>query len=42
MGVPRLEAASELQLLAYATATGMLDPKTTEQGQGLTPQPHGS
>ena len=34
MEVPRLEVKLELQLLAYTTATAMLDPQPTEQGQG--------
>ena len=31
---------SELQPLAYPTATAMTDPQPTEQGQGLNPPPH--
>ena len=41
MEVPRLGVKLELQLLAYATATGMLAPLPTEQGQGLNLHPYG-
>ena len=34
---PRLGVKSELKPLAYTTATAMLDPRPTEQGQGLNP-----
>jgi len=51
MEVPRLGVKSELQLLACARATAMLDPShvckptpqlsSTEQGQGSNLHPHG-
>ena len=53
MKVPRLRAESELQLLAYATATAtqdlssvcdltaMPDPQLTMRGQGLNLHPYG-
>ena len=41
MEVPRLGFESELQLLAYTTATATLDPQPTEQGQGSNLGPHG-
>ena len=41
MKVPRLGFKSELQLLAYTTATAMPDPQPTELGQGLNPLPQG-
>ena len=40
MEVPRLGVQSELQLLAYATATAWQDPQPTEWGQGSNPYPH--
>ena len=39
MEVPELGVESEMQFLAYATATAMLDPSPTEQGQGLNLYP---
>ena len=46
MEVPSQGVKSELQLLAYATATAMPDQATTATytaapGQGLNPHPHG-
>ena len=38
----RLGDESELQLLTYTTVTAMQDPQSTEPGQGLNPQSHGS
>ena len=41
MEVSSLGVESELQLLAYTTATATLDPQPTERGQGSNLPPHG-
>ena len=38
--IPRLAVESELQPLAYTTATGAQAPQLAEQGQGSNPHPH--
>ena len=38
---PRLGVESELQLLAYTTATATMDPQPTDRGQGSNLHPPG-
>ena len=40
-GGPKLGVESELNLLAYSTATAMPDPYSTEPGQGAKQYSHG-